>query len=100
MLVRRAVAVMRQRHPLAGRALARRRAALERVAVQVEALAGLAGEELIGAGQVELHDAVDALLAAHREVHADVVEQRARGTGEVVAGRSPGPRPPPPRTPA
>ena len=42
-LVRRAVAVVRQRHPLARRALAGARAALQRVAVRVEAVLRLAG---------------------------------------------------------
>ena len=45
-LVRRAVAVVRQRHALAGRAAARRRAALEPVAVEVVAAGRLRREPL------------------------------------------------------
>src|SRR4051794_32237462 len=46
-LVRGAVAVDRQRHPLAGPALARRRPARELVAEQVEARGRLCGEPLV-----------------------------------------------------
>ena len=51
-LVRRAVAVVRQRHALARRALARRRPALQRVAVDVEAGPWQALEDLLGRGHI------------------------------------------------
>jgi glucosamine-6-phosphate deaminase len=83
-LVRRAVAVVRERRALARRALARARPALQGVAVDVEArLRGLS-QELVGECQVALHDVQHARLRAHREVGADVVEQGFGGVGEVV----------------
>src|SRR6476661_67300 len=82
-----AVAVVRQRHALARRALSRGRAALERVAVRVVALPRHLREPFVGGGDVTAHDAIDALLAAHREVKANVVEQRSCRPREIVAIR-------------
>src|SRR4051812_29464561 len=87
MLVRRAVAVVRQRYALTRGALARGGATLQRVAVDVVAVLRLTLQPLVG----ELDEARDrrahARLLAHRKVDADVVEQRAGGTLEVVAVR-------------
>src|SRR3954469_25326245 len=83
--MRRAIAVVRKRHALTGRALASRRAALERVAVDVEAVLRLAGEPLLRELQVPGDGEADARLLRHREMHPDVVEQRARRTLEVMA---------------
>src|SRR4051794_26834711 len=76
MLMRRAVAVVRQRHALAGRALARRGAALQRVAVDVVAVLRLALQPLLGERDEARHRHADARLLPHRKVDADVVEQR------------------------
>src|SRR4051794_2080223 len=84
MLMRRAVAVVRQRVALAGGAATRRRAALHRVAARVVALARLAGQPLVGGGQIRRDHAEDAGLGAHREMHADVVEERPCGPGKVM----------------
>ena len=46
-LMRGAVAVVRQRHPLARRALARARAALQRIAVDVKSVDRQAAEEIV-----------------------------------------------------
>src|SRR5690242_3599794 len=83
-LVRGAVAVERQRDPLAGRPAARRGAALDPVALDVVAARGLRGEPLPAEGQVAVHDAVHPALRGHREVDPDVVEERLGGPGEVV----------------
>src|SRR5207302_4687692 len=83
-LVGGAVSVVRQRHPLARRALARGRAAFQRVAVYVEAPQWLPGEELVRQLEVPADDLPYAVLLGHREEDPDVVEQRARWTGEVV----------------
>ena len=61
-LMRGAVAVVRQRHPLARRALAGARATLQRVAVDVEAVLRLAAQELVGEVQVALDHAQHAQL--------------------------------------
>ena len=90
MLMGRAVAVVGQRHPLARGALTGAGATLQRVAVQVEAVAAAAREELVGAASGTLDDAQDARLRAHREVRADVGEQRPRRPREVMPiGRQP-----------
>src|SRR4051794_30253751 len=67
MLVRRAVAVVRQRHALARRPLARRRTALERVAVDVVAVLRLLVEPVLGELQVARHRRAHPSLLAHRE---------------------------------
>src|SRR5580700_9276176 len=74
-----AVPVVWQRHALAGRALARRRAALGRLSAD-----GRVRRDRV-LGEVAGDDAVDVTLIAHREITADVAVQRARGVGEVVA---------------
>src|ERR1700729_2687358 len=84
MLMGRAVAVVGQRHPLARGALAGAGAALQRVAVHVKPVVWLHAQELVGEPQVLLDDAQDAGLGAHREVRANVGEQRPRRAREVV----------------
>ncbi len=49
------------------------------------ALVRVLDEELFGVADVAADDLVDVLLRGHREVAADVAEQRAGRTGEVVA---------------
>src|SRR5688500_10297603 len=84
-LVGRAVLAARERHALARGALAGSGVAAQRAAVERDARAGV----LVDVPDRELHVALDdgehAQLAADREEHADLVEQRARGTREVVA---------------
>src|SRR4051812_8616225 len=84
-LVRRAVLRARQRHALAGRALARRRVAAQGRAVERDALALALVHVLGGDRHVALDRLVDAQLRLDREVHAHVVEERSRRAGEVVA---------------
>src|SRR3954468_6182900 len=83
-LVRRAVAVGVQRHPLARGAATGRRGALARVAVGVEAGAREALEHLPGRRHVAGDDVPHARPVADVEVGPHVAEERARGAGEVV----------------
>ena len=84
-LMRRAVAVVVQRHPLARRAATRRGAALQRLAVNVESVLGHAIQDVERALHVSLHDAPHPWLGVHGEVGLDLLEQIARGAREVVA---------------
>ncbi len=89
-LVRRAVAVVRQRHALARGALARARAALQRVSVDVEPVLRPGCEELVSESQIALDHVQHAHLRVQREVRADITEQRARRPGKVMpVGRKP-----------
>jgi hypothetical protein len=83
--MRRAVAVVVQRHPLAGSAATGRGAALQRLAVNVESVLGHAVQDVERALHVSLHDAPDPRLGVHGEVGLDLLEQIARGAREVVA---------------
>jgi hypothetical protein len=76
----------------AGRALAGRGAALRRRSTHRRvALEGVFGQEHLGVARVAGDHAVDVALGRHREVAADVQEQRPRRAGEVVAvGRQAG----------
>ena len=94
-LVRRAVAVVRQRDALARRALARRRPALEPVAREVVAVRRLRLEPLARERHVAVDDAVHAVLRGHREVDADLAKQRLAKAWRSSGGPSPGGRPPP-----
>ncbi len=88
--MRRAIAVVRQRHPLAGSSLAGARPALERVAVGVESILRKSLDELVGEVEVALDHAQDPHLRIHREVRADVLKQRPRRMSEVPSvGRKP-----------
>src|SRR4051812_15354334 len=84
MLVRRAVAVLRQRRALAGRTATRRRPALDPTAFDVVAGHRHRREVVLGERHVALYDEVDALLRRHREVDPDVVEQGLGRFREVV----------------
>src|SRR5215218_9847377 len=84
MLVGRAVAVLRQGHALAGRALAGRRATLELAPGQLHRGGRARGQVVAREAHVAVDDAVHVQLRGHREVRADVVEERARRAGEVV----------------
>src|SRR3954447_16680994 len=84
-LMRRAVSVVRQRVALTRGAATSGRAALERIAVGVVAVARLAGQPFVGVGEVGGDDAPHLGLRAHREMHPDVVEERPRRPREVVA---------------
>src|SRR5689334_1099673 len=80
-LVRRAVAVARERNPLARRALAGGRATpRRRAADRCVTLERVRRDELLRGLDVAVYDAVHVRLRRHREVAADVPEQRARGT--------------------
>ena len=83
--MRRAVAVVVQRHPLARRAAARRGAALQRLAVNVESVLGHAIQDVERALHVSVHDAPHPWLGVHGEVGLDLLEQIARRAREVVA---------------
>src|SRR3954468_13014311 len=83
-LVRRAVAVGVQRYPLARGAATGRRAALQRIAVGVEAGAREALEHLPGRRHVAGDDVPHARPVADVEVGPHVAEERARRAGEVV----------------
>src|SRR4051794_11220267 len=83
-LMRGAVAVDVQRHPLARCAAAGRGAALQRVAVGVEAGARQALEHLLRRRHVAVDDVPHARPVADVEVRAHVAEERARGPSEVV----------------
>jgi hypothetical protein len=90
MLMRRAVAVVRQWHPLAGRALAGAGPALQRIPVDVEPVQGLVGEKLVRELQVALDHAEYPALGVQREIRADVVEQRPCRPRKIMAvGRQP-----------
>ena len=84
-LVRRAVAVVMQRHPLARGASPRRGAALQWAALDVESVLGHAFQDVERALHVSLHDAPDPRLGVHWEVGLDLLEQIARGAREIVA---------------
>src|SRR5665213_3587946 len=85
MLVRRAVAVVRQRSALTGRALARGGAALwRRAADGGVALVRMFGQETLRVAHVAADDPVHPRLRGHREIAADVAEQRALGPREIV----------------
>src|SRR2546423_13751331 len=73
-LMRGAVTVVRQWHPLAGRALAGAGTALQRIPVDVEPVLRLVGEKLVRELQVALDHAEHPALGVQREVSADVVE--------------------------
>src|SRR5881227_2871132 len=83
-LVRRAVLAARQRHPLAGGALARARVAGERRAVEAHAFLLALVDVLAGDPDVTVDRAVYAHLGRHREVEPNVVEERSRRPREVV----------------
>src|SRR4029079_134754 len=61
--------------------------ALEGVAVGVRAVDGLARQPLVGAAEIARDDAPHPGLRPPREVGADVFEQRANGSLEVMAIR-------------
>ena len=84
-LMRRAVAVVVQRHPLAGSAATGRGAALQWLAVNVESVLGHAIQDVERALHVSLHDAPHPWLGVHGEVGLDLLEQIARWAREVVA---------------
>src|ERR1700740_3282514 len=85
-VVRRAVAVVRERSALAGRALARGRAALRRRAADRRvALERMGLDELLGRVDVAVYALVQVGQRRHRELAADLPEQRARRPREVVA---------------
>jgi hypothetical protein len=83
--MRRAVAVVVQRHPLARRAASRRRATLQRPALNVEPVLGHALQDVERAVHVPLHDTPDPRPSVHGEVRLDLLEQIARRAREVVA---------------
>src|SRR5690349_3818078 len=85
MLMRGAVAVMRQWHPLAGRTLARACTAAERVAVDVEAVVRLGLQVRVEYGEIALDHEQHSMLLVNREVCANVAEQRPRWVSEIVA---------------
>src|SRR6185437_2575507 len=85
-LVGGAVAVVRQRHALAGRALARGGATLRRRAADGGiALVRVQRDVLLRELHVAADDLVHVRLRRHREVVANIGEQRALGAREVVA---------------
>src|SRR4051812_43690697 len=79
--MRGAVAVVRQGRPLARRAAARGRPALEALGD------GVRREVLAGEGHIAVAGLVDPLLRRHREVDPDVVEERLGRLGEIVPVR-------------
>src|SRR6185369_6388421 len=74
MLMGRAVAVLRQRGPLARRPATCRRAALDPAALDVVAGHRHRREVVLRERHVAVYDHVHAMLSRHREVDPDVVE--------------------------
>src|SRR5439155_6366922 len=83
-LVRRAIAVLVQRDALARCAAARGGAALHRIAVRVEAAARHPIDDRLRDVDIAGDDLPRARLRGHRDVGADVVEERSRRAREVV----------------
>src|SRR5947209_13529032 len=84
-LVRRAIAVMPQRHPLAWRALPRAGGTLQRLPVDVQTVLRQAADVLIDQPHEVLDHSQHPQLRADREVGSDVSKECSRRSGEMAA---------------